>query len=559
MSNKEIVRALRLITNLMELHDENPFKIKSYSFAQQAIERCPAQLSQMSLENLYSIKGIGRSIGDVVWDLLTINASSVLDNLLNKTPEGIVRLLMIKGLGPKKIKSLWQDLGIESVGELLYACNENRLIELKGFGEKTQNNIKQSIEYVMANAGKFKYATLEAEAQMLLQQISQYAGVEQVQLTGAMRRRLEVVENIAFVVCCPSMEVLLQMANKWEWQGISVHDNELHGYTPLGAPVALYCCSPDGLAAQLFRTTATTEHLEQFLALGSIPEQATDEAAIYATAQLPYILPEWREGRQEIRLAQQNQLPTNCIRTDQLRGIIHAHTTYSDGQNTLLDMAQACIAAGYEYLGVSDHSKSAFYAGGLYEEKIAQQQREIDRLNEKLAPFKIYKGIESDILSDGSLDYASDVLASFDFIIASVHSNLKMTEEKAMSRLLKAIENPYTTILGHPTGRLLLSRAGYPIDHRKIIDACADNKVVIELNASPYRLDIDWRWIDYCMERGVPIAINPDAHSITGIEDVRFGVYVAHKAMLPTQMTFNAWSCSEIETWLAEKKQFLVV
>jgi DNA polymerase (family 10) len=260
-----------------------------------------------------------------------------------------------------------------------------------------------------------------------------------------------------------------------------------------------------------------------------------------------------REGLNEISLAKENKIP-KLVELSDLKGILHNHSTYSDGLNTLKDMALHCKELGYEYLGMCDHSQSAFYANGLKADRVLEQQKEIDELNVKLAPFKIFKGIESDILNDGSLDYPVEVLKTFDFIVASVHSNLKMNEEKATARLLKAIENPFTTILGHPTGRLLLSRPGYPIDHKRIIDACAANKVIIELNAHPYRLDIDWRWIQYCLEKGVKISINPDAHEKSGYQDMYYGVCAARKGMLTKEMCFNAMGRVEMEQYFKSGK-----
>jgi DNA polymerase (family 10) len=260
-----------------------------------------------------------------------------------------------------------------------------------------------------------------------------------------------------------------------------------------------------------------------------------------------------REGLFELEKATTHTLP-KLIELADLKGILHNHSTYSDGLNTLEEMAVYAKQLGYEYLGMCDHSKSASYAGGLKVEDIILQHNDIDKLNKQLFPFKIFKGIESDILGNGDLDYEEDVLKSFDFIVASIHSNLKMDEEKATQRLLKAIENPYTTILGHPTGRLLLGRPGYPIDHKKIIDACAANNVVIELNAHPYRLDIDWRWIPYCLEKGVMISINPDAHQLKGYHDMYYGTLAARKGLLTKDNCLNAMNLNTFENYLETKK-----
>ena len=268
--------------------------------------------------------------------------------------------------------------------------------------------------------------------------------------------------------------------------------------------------------------------------------------------ELPFIAPEMREGLFEFDLAKADKLP-KLVEMEELKGILHNHSTYSDGRHTLREMAETCKELGYEYLGITDHSKSATYANGLTEERILEQHAEIDALNEELAPFKIFKGIESDILGDGSLDYSDEVLKSFDFIVSSIHGNLKMEESKATSRLIKAIENPYTTILGHPTGRLLLKRAGYPIDHQAVIDACAKHGVSIEINANPLRLDLDWRWVNYALSKGVMIAVNPDAHDKDHYQFMRYGLLVGRKAGLTKEMTLNALSKEELEKWFTDK------
>ena len=282
-------------------------------------------------------------------------------------------------------------------------------------------------------------------------------------------------------------------------------------------------------------------------------ESPESEEEIFESLGLQFIEPELRESSSIINIAKTNKIP-KLIEYADLKGILHNHSTYSDGMNTLQEMAEYCKELGFQYFGISDHSQTAVYAQGLKPEKVLLQQKEIEKLNKQLAPFKIFKGIESDILNDGSLDYEEEILKTFDFVVASVHSNLKMDEEKATKRLLKAIENPYTTILGHPTGRLLLAREGYPIHHKKIIDACAANNVIIELNAHPYRLDIDWGWIPYCIEKGVKISINPDAHQKEGLKDMRYGIYSARKGMLDNKNCFNALSLEEIEKYFNKRK-----
>jgi DNA polymerase (family 10) len=305
---------------------------------------------------------------------------------------------------------------------------------------------------------------------------------------------------------------------------------------------------------QVFVNSASEKHLTQHIQGKNLwqtakNQQFQSEGEIYQTLQLPYIEPELREGTFEFSLTSS----PNLLEMSDLKGCLHNHSTYSDGKNSLLQMSQACIDMGLEYFGICDHSQTAFYANGLTEERVIQQHHEIEKLNQQLAPFKIFKGIESDILPDGRLDYPDDILKTFDFIVASVHSGLKMDKEKATARLIKAIENPYTSILGHPTGRLLLRREGYPLDFEKVIDACVANQVVIEINASPWRLDLDWRWVHIAIEKGAMLSINPDAHEIAGLKDMYYGVWVARKGGATPAHILNTKSLKEIELFFANK------
>jgi DNA polymerase (family X) len=358
------------------------------------------------------------------------------------------------------------------------------------------------------------------------------------------------------IVRWPFLAQDIKASSPFVWRG-KAYDQEIT--VEIGAVPALR------LENELFLQTAAEAHLAYPGAEGKTllqvaqGEPVDTEEEIYQKAGLPYIVPEMREGYVEFTWAEQHT-PDELVTWDDLRGILHNHSTYSDGQHSLEQMARYCRELGFEYLGIADHSQTAAYASGLRADKVREQHAEIAQLNATFAaeggerPFKILKGIESDILGDGALDYPDEVLASFDYVVASVHSNLSMSLEKATNRLLTAIANPYTTILGHPTGRLLLSRDGYPVDHKAIIDACAEYQVVIEINASPWRLDIDWRWIDYCLEKGVMLSINPDAHAMEGYFDMHFGVAVGRKGGLTKAMTFNALSLLEMEKYLAERR-----
>jgi DNA polymerase (family 10) len=549
MTNDEISEIIKLYARLYELHGGNPFKIKSYHAASFKIDKTAVPLAGKSEEELEQLDGIGKSLASKIYEINATGSFEELNDLLQETPEGVLQILQIKGLGPKKVQVIWKELGIESIGELLYACHENRLAQAKGFGLKTQEAVIKSIEFATANAHKFHYATVEQKAIELLTELTKLPQVAKVSFAGALRRKCEVLDELEFVVAGNHVAASIEQSNLFE--NLMAEEDVIRGKLH-SISVKIYTCAAAEFPLKLFTTTSAPAHLQLLPPINTHTDY-TSEEEIYHSISLPYIEPELREGTTEVERAKSNQLP-RLIELSDLKGSLHNHSTWSDGLNTLEEMALACRSMNLEYFGICDHSKTAFYAGGLKEDQIIAQHKEIDELNKKLAPFKIFKGIESDILGDGSLDYSTEVLATFDFVVASVHSNLKMTLEKAMSRLLPAIENPYTTILGHPTGRLLLVREGYPVNHKKMIDACAANGVVLELNAHPYRLDLDWRWIDYALNKGVKISINPDAHNTDGFHDMHYGICVARKGFLTKEMCFNAMNLEEISAYFAQRK-----
>ncbi|MEE1944801.1 helix-hairpin-helix domain-containing protein [Pedobacter sp. KR3-3] len=556
MENKPIARTLRLLSQLMELHEENPFKIKSVANAAFKIDKLPFAIAQKPLDELDKIDGIGKSIAGKVIELLQTGTMQELETLLAQTPPGIVEMLGIKGIGPKKIGIIWHELQIENVGELYYACNENRLIEAKGFGLKTQEEIKKIIEFKMAASGKFLYAQVEATVNQLLADMAVWLNKADhhalLSVAGDFRRCCEIIEEVVLVL--GSDVIFGEQLAAFEGQAFAaVSDNVFSATTEAGLHIRLEIVALEDFYLQYFKLTGNENHVKAVLELAGNGPFA-DEKAIYAKAGLDFIEPELREDLGEIALAQKHQLP-QLIEYKDLKGTLHNHSDWSDGVHTLEEMARYCKEnLGLSYLGICDHSKSAFYAKGLSEERVWAQHRQIDELNQKLAPFKIFKGIESDILNDGSLDYSDDILKTFDFIVASVHSNLRMDRDKATARLIKAIENPYTTILGHPTGRLLLSRKGYEIDYQKVIDACAANQVAIEINANPLRLDLDWRWHRYALEKGVLLCINPDAHRKEGFHDMHFGTLIARKGGLTAANCLNAFSLEQITAYFEQNE-----
>ncbi|MCU0395768.1 MAG: helix-hairpin-helix domain-containing protein [Chitinophagaceae bacterium] len=555
MDNYQIADTFSLLARIMDIHGENSFKTRSYSSAAFQIEKLPRQLADMTPEEIAGQKGIGAAISQKIGELLQTGKLPLLEKYITQTPPGVIEMLNIKGLGPKKIHTIWKEMGIESIGELQYACHENRLTLYKGFGEKTQQNVYEAIQFYLNQQGLFLYQQVEELAGQLLQTLQAALPSARFAWAGAFLRQDEIIDTLCLLTTAEAMSVS-QLANAWPFaqRKEAAGDDTLLYDLDSGPQLEIQCTDAAHWGHALFLHTGTEDFTKSLLAQlpgGTAFEQEED---IFRQLQLPVIPPCLRSSADVVKQIKQNGLPALIAEQD-IRGIIHTHSTWSDGSDSIEDMARAAMAQGLEYLVISDHSRSATYANGLQTDRILQQHAAIDALNRQLAPFRIFKSIECDILGDGQLDYPDEILALFDLVIASVHSNLKMTEEKAMHRLLQAIRNPYVTILGHMTGRLLLSRNGYPVDHRAIIDACVENHVAIELNAHPRRLDIDWRWIPYVTEKGGLISINPDAHAVSGYADVRYGVLVAQKGMLTKEKNLSSFPLPQLEAYLQQVRK----
>jgi DNA polymerase (family 10) len=549
MTNYEIADHFSLLSKLMDIHGEDSFKAKSYGSAAFNIEKSPVELSTLNPQDLFNVKGIGKTTGAKVLELLETGKLTVLENLIAQTPPGIIEMMNIKGLGPKKIATIWHELGIETLGELEYACMENRLVTAKGFGAKTQESVLQSLLYFKQNQGFHLWAEVEQSALLMLKKLQEAFAHNKVALSGPYRRQAETLEMIDFV-CDLNEKEIEEFFGQIE--GVIIEKPEvklMKVQLPGTVLFSFHLCARREFYSTLFMTSGSAEFIEAFCKAYTVPLHAESEEAIFALNNLPFIPAAQREGSEIEKLAHRVKGQVLIMPAD-IKGIIHSHSKWSDGAETIEDMAKAAKEKGFEYLVISDHSQAAFYAKGLSPESISAQHAEIDALNIKLAPFKIFKSIEADILNDGQLDYNAKVLNTFDLVIASVHSNLKMNEEKAMMRVMNAIKNPFTTILGHPSGRLLLSRRGYPLDYKQIIDACAAHHVVIELNAHPRRLDLDWRWIEYAMEKKVLLSIDPDAHAIAGYHDVYYGVMAAQKGGLCAKNNLSSYSLKDFELFL---------
>lgn len=570
MTNSEIVDLLELTGRLMELHDHDAFRTRTFQSAAFNLDKTTADLAQLSVDDLIKLPGVGKSVANKIREIVETGHLTELDELLAQTPSGVMDMFRIKGLGVKKVRTLWQELGIDNLRDLKLAGENGQIAKIKGFGANTQEKILAALEFLQEQQGKVRMDKADMIANMLRDELRNH--FERVDISGQVRRKAQEVDTVQLLIQTSdpvaAMKVLTSLPNldqnepessPFAWRG------QLQGFD---VRVELLFFPAAQFNKQLFIQTAADLHLQQpgagglpllqFAQMSNGAEAELDteavEASIYERAGLPYIVPEMREDDFAFRWASRHR-NDELVTWNDLRGTLHNHSTWSDGKQSVADMAAYCRELGLTYFGIADHSKTASYANGLDVDRVRQQQAEIDELNAGFGDsFRIFKGIESDILGDGSLDYDDETLASFDYVVASVHQTLTMSLEKATARLLKAIENPYTTILGHPTGRLLLAREGYPIDHRAIIDACAEHKVVIEINASPYRLDIDWHWIDYAMQQGVRLSINPDAHDLAGLLDMHYGVAVGRKGGLTKEMTFNALTLQEMTDYLQRRR-----
>ena len=559
MENKAIAGHIKRLGQLMELYEGNSFKTKAYERAAQVIAKHPQALQDMPESERAQISGIGKSTSTLLTELLSNGFIQSLKVLEDKTPADILTMLNTKGIGPKKTAIIWHELGIETLEALQIACENNQLAQAKGFGAKTQADILNIIAFLKDNKGLFRYADLLTAAEPLMTALKAVLPKDtKLELTGAIRRRLPLVRSIDFLIA--SSDTTLQgYLDKLPMLHKVQHNVEQQRFQALdhqNVPVHIYYTERMHFAERWIQTTGSVTHVQGLKAYTPLGlAQADDEAAIYQAAGLFYIPPELREGTDSLDQARDGQIPT-LIHLEDIKGCLHNHSLWSDGAFSVQEMAEYCRdILQLEYFGISDHSRTAAYANGLSIERVQQQWKEIDQLNQQMAPFRIFKGIESDILNNGDLDYPDEILSGFDFVVASIHAPLSMDESKATQRLIKAIENPYTTMLGHPTGRQLLVRRGYPINFKKVIDACAANQVIIEINSNPLRLDLDWTWLSYCLSKGVQISINPDAHHTRHLHYMRYGVDMARKGGLQAENCINCLNLEKIDSLLKQKKR----
>lgn len=531
---------LEEMAKLLRLNDENPFKVRAFDRAVASIAGIDdADLTRRAREGkLTEIDGIGKGIAEALTQLLVKGQTTALDELRANLPEGLLALTEVPGLGPKKARLLIDELGIRSLSELEYACKENRLLLAKGFGEKLQQKVLEGVLFLRANSGKLllpEALEWEGKARAILNKQAGKA-FSRFEITGALRRRLEIIDRLDVVIESAKAPDLDQLSALLKDCPLVVHWHVVKAAAEFWPAV--------------LATTATDAHL------GALPKARTEggasEEELYRARGLPWIDPVLRETGEEVALAQAGKLGSVVAR-EQLKGVFHLHTTRSDGVDTLEDMLLAAAKRGYAYVGVSDHSQSAFYAQGLKTDALKAQAAEIAEFRAKHPKLRVFWGIESDILQDGALDYDQKTLGKFDFVIASVHSRFQMDRGTMTERLIQAVRQPATRMLGHLTGRLLLGRPGYAIDTEAVVAECAKQDVAIELNCHPSRLDIDWRFGPLLRKTGCKVSINPDAHEVAGYDDVEWGVIAARKALLPPELVVNTWETEKVAKWLARE------
>ena len=572
METNKAAKVMEEIGIMLEMKGENPFKSRAYYSAARVIDVMgDEELKRLMREDkLKEVKGIGTALNEKLKELVLTGTLVYYQELKASIPEGLFEILKVPGLGPRKVSVLYETLDITTIAELEYACRENRLVSLKGFGSKTQQNIIAGIDFLRRHQGRHFYSEAIGLANQLTEALQNFPGVAYASLAGSIRRTREIVKDIDLVAASdepfsvgqffsglPNVEqVVARGETKVTVQLIEGINADLRVVKPEQFPYALHHFTGSKEHNTALRSRAKSLGLkmnEYGLFRGEELIQCSSEEDLFAALGLVFIPPELRENNGEIEAAGQDALP-HLVETTDIRGIFHIHTSYSDGSDGLEDIVRGCLAAGYEYIGISDHSQSAFYAGGLKEDDLKRQEEEILKLREQFPALAIFWGIESDITTDGSLDYPDPILEKFDFIIASVHSGLKMERNRMNERLKRVLEHPLVTILGHPTNRLLLGRDASLIDLEVVFEAAQKNGVVIELNANPARLDLDWRYLKKARDMGLRISINPDAHNVQGFGDTEFGVAIARKGWLEKKDIFNSMRREEMDCYLDRRR-----
>lgn len=546
---KDFVNLLEEIADVLEFKGENQFKVNAFRNGANAIRKLDDDvIFLVKNKQLDSIKGIGKGIQSVIYEFVENESSPFLDDLKKNYPRTLFDLFSIRGLGPKKISLLFNQMKIGSIDDLENACKSNTLQDLKGFGKSTQEKILSEIEQLKKNQKFIHLHRADKIVQNISEKLSQINTIKNFEVSGDFRRNCEVISKLEFILLTEKKDELLK-----ELSGTFVGrvEDSLFTIEDLSIPVNFYLVqNQDEFNKKQFLVTGSSEFLNS---IGTIEDEIlnSDENTIFEKLEMNYLAPEMRE-LEIVNYPKSRLIQTSDLTREKFKGFLHFHTKNSDGMNSLEEMVEAANRYGFTYFAVCDHSKTAFYASGLTEERILLQKKEVEEVSLKLN-LPIFQGIESDILNDGSLDYDMNFLQNVDFVVASIHSNFTMTEEEMTNRIIKAVENPHTNVLGHPTGRLLLYRDAYKVDLKKVIDACSMNNVAIEINANPHRLDLDWRMIMYARDKGCTFAINPDAHSIEEVKYTKYGIMVARKAGLQSSEVLNCFSLEDFKSFTKKK------
>ena len=566
---------LNEIALLLEVRGENPFKSRAFAQAARTIGELEEDdiAPMVRSRDIARLPGIGSKTLAVLADLVETGESSYLASLRESTPAGLIEMMRIPGLGLTRIHRIHEGLGVASVAELEAAARDGRLAALSGFGPKTADKILRGISTFRQTSGQIMHLDAYPEAQRLRRSIARLPGVERVDIAGPLRRTADVVSQIDLVAGCSSdpAEVADTVGKAPGVEEVIAAGGGSVAFRLIsGARVQLHCVADDSFPLALWRATGTAEHCDAVLARlrdrgfsiesgrlvdarGSVVRNE-DEETLYRSAGLAWIPLELREYRGEIAAAAAGKLP-ELIELGDLRGILHCHSSYSDGKTTIAALAEAAKERGWSYLGVSDHSQAASYAGGLTPDDVLRQHDEIDALNAKLKGFRVLKGIEADILADGSVDFADDLLDRFDYVIGSVHSRFGMDQKEMTTRVLKAMTDPRLTIIGHPTGRLLLRREPFSVDMDAIMDMAVEKGIALELNCDPNRLDLDWRWVQKARDRGITIEIGPDAHAPDELSFVDFGMQIARKGWLEKANVLNTRSAEDVVRFARARRE----
>lgn len=546
MDKFTVARLLDETSRYIELSDPNPFKARAFEKAARAVENLDEDIVPLvESGEILEVSGVGKATGQVIEEIVRTGRSQYLDELRAQFPPGIFELLRVPRLGLKKIGQLYSELNVASLDELETAVRSGAVAKLKGFGAKTAEQILKGIDFARLRENQFLLPVGIEVGELIRERLADFEEIVDAEVSGSVRRRLETIRNVNIVIATKKPEAVvarladivadLQQLGDDTWKGVARGEMD----------VLFHLASPNEFGSVLLRTTGSQEFVDAF---GTIAK-AKNERDVFKKAEIPYVEPERRENADDL----QKKKRTKLVEVTQLRGTFHVHTTFSDGRNSVSEMLSAAQSRGWDYVGISDHSPAAHYAGGLSPERLKEQHAEIRRCEKEVAPMRVFRGTEADILPDGTMDYGDKVLSKLDFVIASVHSNFKMEKDEMTERILRAMDDPHVTFIGHLTGRKLLAREGYSVEYERVFEKAGERGVMIEINGNPNRLDLDWRHIQRALNRGVMFSINPDAHSIGEYNAVITGTWVARKGGLSAKHIFNTRSVEEVEEFFAKR------